>query len=316
VTQFHAERDGKVITSQSLGKFNARATQEYNDRVVQKKDTVQTTQPKPAYVQLFDRGQLCEDTGKGRQTRVEFHCCAVSSTKGSSRNDASVTFLEEPSTCSYTMKICTIYACKEGEEPQKKNKQQKGGGKSSKNGEGSTAEGASASSSSSSPSSNSMTSLLAPLRQSCFRLQDGWWMYELCVESHLRQFHLQESKEKGGKHELVQIHMLGKAETTVGTVFDGHDEQNMFVREGDMVAFEHVYTSGDHCDLAGKKRQAAIRFVCAGSDLTTSKLMKVEETETCRYTAVFHTPYLCQHPSFSKEVERTVVMTCQELQEV
>ena len=75
---------------------------------------------------------------------------------------------------------------------------------------------------------------------------------------------------------------------------DGDEHRNI-VKDGDLVAYQELYTDGELCKITGKNRESIIHFVCIGRDVTESKLMSVEETGTCQYKAVFHTPYLCQH---------------------
>ena len=326
VVQYHVERDGSTTASQSLGQFNALATQDY-----QEKQRQSQPQNGPSLVQIFDNGNECDDN-EFRSTRVEFYCCTPSSIEKDKTNIAAITSINEPKICQYTLKICTIHACVDDQKPSSKISNVKSKSSSSTSTKGT------------STNEQSIFSLLAPLEHSCFRLQDGWWMYELCLNVHVRQYHLQEAsntknakKEKtadGNTHEIVQVHMLGKAKDPKGKIGktgktgkkNANSKKNKkgtssgegvsdemsgsFVREGDLMAFETIYTNGEKCAITGAARETAVRFVCVGLDVTTSRLIRVEETETCRYTAVFHTPYLCRHPRFSKAVERTVEVEC------
>jgi len=45
----------------------------------------------------------------------------------------------------------------------------------------------------------------------CFYLAAGWWMYELCIGHHVRQFHVSSSKS------LEQISTLGETSFYLGT---------------------------------------------------------------------------------------------------
>ena len=308
VVQYHAQPDGTTSGSgstQSLGKFNALATQEYNEKLKETPTTIK--KESPMFVHIFDQGDVCSESGVGRSTQVEFWCCPIVGPIGKVDNLASAVSIVEPSTCIYTLKICTQYAC------------------SDDNVRGSARLSSSISSSTTPTLKDgkkqegervaSIKSLLKPLGQSCFRLQDGWWVYELCLGQQLRQFHL-EKNPNGGNHLQTQIHILGKQVMPMANNAKGDKkyfvqaEGDISVMSGSTVAYEHVYTSGDMCEISGQGRTAAIHYVCSDPSVLTSRLIKVMEVETCRYVAIFHTPYLCDHPAFSKEVEKVVEVSC------
>ena len=326
IEQYHAEKNGVITSSQSLGKYNALETQQLNNnKAVHPSSSSTSTEEKPIYVHLFDGGDKCagsEGSSIKRKTKVEFYCCGLSNKVN--KNSATITSIIEPAMCTYTFKICTKYVCS-----------------SSNNDIGSSFVGSSISGSSRSGRSNdksseigdvgegtssrSIQSLLLPLKQSCFRLQDGWWMYELCLNSHLRQFHVQEVKTsdrengKSSQHELVQIHILGKNNNggagnrvNNGRKGEDGDEHRNIVKDGDLVAYQELYTDGELCKITGKNRESIIHFVCIGRDVTESKLMSVEETGTCQYKAVFHTPYLCQHRLFKNVESKSVILNCRQ----
>lgn len=56
--------------------------------------------------------------------------------------------------------------------------------------------------------SNSLTSILHALNNSCAMRLEGWWTYELCIGSHIRQMHLHTESTKLEDGYMVQSQII------------------------------------------------------------------------------------------------------------
>ena len=148
---------------------------------------------------VFLNGQHCDETGQGRNTKVEFRCCGDqdgddsdnSASKGSSSSAsraakkkrsnarraavATLASIREPATCSYEAVVCTPLLCEASRHPNH------GAGKGGGGG------------------NVSALDLLEPLRGVCLARQEGWWGYEVCHGEQVRQFHVEAGIDAKGK---------------------------------------------------------------------------------------------------------------------
>ncbi|ETV91447.1 hypothetical protein H310_13990 [Aphanomyces invadans] len=86
ITQFHLEADGTKSSDWSLGHFT-------DDRSTDAE-----------IIHHFTGGQHCDENGKLRSTTVKFVCCPE-------QPDVSVDTIEEPSLCTYLMRVCVPNLC-------------------------------------------------------------------------------------------------------------------------------------------------------------------------------------------------------------
>lgn len=135
----------------------------------------------------------------------------------------------------------------------------------------------------------------------CIYVSQGWWVYELCHQKHVKQFHVE-------KHETVSSILLGS--------FDDLATSNILpVRTPLLEAQEmlpgmrqrlphhtHVFTQGDACEVEtedGEKkrilRRVQVKFACSTDGHTH---LLVIEPSTCRYTIVLYLPIMCRHPKY------------------
>jgi protein OS-9 len=134
--------------------------------------------------------------------------------------------------------------------------------------------------------------LLEALKEKCFRRFEGWWIYELCYKTRLRQFHIHDKK-------LVQEFVLGSFDEEATAAL--HQESPNVSLQKDPRSqsaaqryHAHVYTNGTICDLTDQRRETEVRFVC--SETGKALINSIKEAPTCKYTVVFHAPMLCKHP--------------------
>jgi len=281
IRQFHVDHvQGHVDPNWSLGNYV---------RTV----TTNSTSGHVSLADHFEGGQHCDETGGGRNTRVEFQCCShdASAQQGKKRRTrknrsdslALLTSIEEPDVCSYEVVICTPLVCGQGSE------------------------------------NVTAFSLLEPLRRSCLVRHEGWWTYEFCYGRQIRQFHLiadggNHPGASGGGSEVQTEYILGKADkAATKAAQDGTLDETQFLKppspEADIYAphtLELEMGDGTLCELTGRPRATTVEFACGQTDAIQS----VNEVHTCHYKVVISTQKLCKHPSFVQGSPPTRTLTC------
>jgi len=193
-----------------------------------KETSAGASSPPAPIVDVFLNGQHCDETGQGRNTKVEFRCCGdqdgdddgdgsssssssaakggntasrASKKKRSNARRAAVATLasiREPSTCSYEAVVCTPLLCEAS-----RHHLNNGGGHSQGGGNVSALE------------------LLEPLRGVCLARQEGWWGYEVCYGEQVRQFHVEAGVDAKGKatSRVAAEFVLGKVHVLLSHVY-------------------------------------------------------------------------------------------------
>ena len=298
VEQYHLEKDGTMAAKTSLGVFDEMAS-DGAQREKSKEESIQKTRgsstaksKRKKYEHIFTKGDLCSETKTHRKTHVHFKCCPRAKTASSS--SPSILSIEEPSTCNYRLTICTLHVCEDGEMP------------------GSTSSGIDRGIS----KSGSISSLLQPLKGSCFQYVDGWWTYEFCYGSYFRQMHV-EVKEGSSGNKIQQVQSAYELGKWGGETVAMEDESNHLVTLQSLstehvqtTAFAEEYSDGAVCEVTGKPRSTTVHFVCRGGTATRSKILSVKEDASCHYLLELHTPHLCVHPLFFESVEESLTIQC------
>ncbi|KAJ8600584.1 hypothetical protein CTAYLR_008173 [Chrysophaeum taylorii] len=226
-------------------------------------------------VDVFDKGgQRCDETDRGRESRVSFECCdaaprarrSSSSSKSSKttkkktkKGDAAyLTTVDETELCEYSLTVCAPSLCT---------------GQPTRN---ATAAG-----------------LLGALQGVCLQRHEGWWSFEFCYRKTTRQFHVEIDEKDGRKTPRVV------AEFSLGTFRDQRreatDDQLIVKGDDDRPRVELEYGNGTDCDLRGAKRATTIKLFCGDANVFSS----VVEDRTCHYVFTIFTPALCKHAAFS-----------------
>ncbi|KAI3658876.1 hypothetical protein MP638_006591 [Amoeboaphelidium occidentale] len=135
---------------------------------------------------------------------------------------------------------------------------------------------------------------LAPLKSSCIVANTGWWTYEICHLSHVRQFH-----QEGG--------LLSAPETTTEFFlgrFDSTYRSKAKIVEGTRTikgdSLSITIDSGTKCDVTGTPREVEIQYFCSPNS-TPDRLASIREVSMCTYQAIIHTSRLCSIPGFFKK---------------
>jgi hypothetical protein len=148
----------------------------------------------------------------------------------------------------------------------------------------------------------SVRRLLAPLNQTCFEHQEGWWTYEVCAGLRVRQYHAE-----AGSGKPVQESVIG--------VFDW--QRGAYLQPagvGTAAALAQHFHLGTPCDIrGGVPREATLRFECsppleaggvaggaaagaAAGGVQQLTLISIREAPSCVYTITLGAAAACAHP--------------------
>lgn len=275
----------------SLGKFVRTETRYFDGR---KEKGVASV------VDYFADGQMCDETGIGRQTAVEFYCCSgerlppdvrtrIGGVNPAPMAVAQLTSMKEMSICNYSMIVCSPLLC--DSDTLYSLVSLTGGAANSQ-----------------------ALRLLEPLASYCLKRHEGFWSYEFCYKGAIRQYHTVAMRDSTGQvmSKIESEYIIGAFEP----VPENFKEEEHVVKierdeeEGGLkrTFFEREYPGGTECDLTGDKRATTVEFVCGEGPLDVFESIK--EDRSCHYKAVISTPRLCRHPSFRKERPATHVVQC------
>jgi protein OS-9 len=142
--------------------------------------------------------------------------------------------------------------------------------------------------------------LLAPLKDTCHLIHEGWWTYEYCHGKKISQFHLEKGNIIGPV--LTLGYFEKEKEWTVNELQDTINKRRKgkhLEERGSVILSSHVmyYTNGTFCHYTQSFRSVVAKIVCSPFHNNT-EIIYIDEHPTCRYTVIVHTPQLCQHPLF------------------
>ncbi|KAI0748246.1 glucosidase II beta subunit-like protein-domain-containing protein [Daedaleopsis nitida] len=157
-------------------------------------------------------------------------------------------------------------------------------------------------------------SLLQPLSGKCLYLQQGWFTYSYCHNSHVRQFHELHRQQMPTTGEYKpeedpewEAYTLGRAPPTLEagaelTTAEAAAAANLELARGAGSRYlVQRWGDGTYCDKMGRKREVEIQFHC--SMTMTDTILFVKETQTCHYVLHIATPRLCGEPGFKSRVD-------------
>ena len=115
--------------------------------------------------------------------------------------------------------------------------------------------------------------------RNCHRKTVGWWTYEVCPLSHVKQFHAENSKVLSN-FDLGFINTEKTWNLTKASSF------------GSQKSVSFLYDHGTKCDLNGMPRETVVNFSCSPSFKDAIK--QVRETSSCSYVVDFESKELCK----------------------
>ncbi|GAX79253.1 hypothetical protein CEUSTIGMA_g6693.t1 [Chlamydomonas eustigma] len=152
--------------------------------------------------------------------------------------------------------------------------------------------------------------LLEQLKSLCFLRQEGMWTYEACYKKQTRQYrHALQRMNVGG----IQSQAVAAEDFSCGQYEE--EDQDWEVRHDvsttgmPMTYIRHMLKDGAECSLTGAQRSSEVRFTCIPQH-SDNVLVLVKEFPTCHYIFVVATPFLCTHPLFKPQPERTQAIKC------
>ena len=137
--------------------------------------------------------------------------------------------------------------------------------------------------------------LLAPLKDECVYKAEGWWTYEVCYGSHVRQFHADPKTQQ-----VLAEFFLGRESPSSSS--SSSPSPPLGGR------YSEEYVGGTVCDLTGKPRKTTVFFACSPSGLNS--LSAVSEPATCEYTVTLSTPLLCAHDEYAVDDQPEIDISC------
>lgn len=302
IYQYHMEHDpsnpSNVVRSPnwSLGTYQSTSIKRENKR--------NSSSRVIKIIDKFEDGQFCDETGRGRNTRVVFECCESKSDKRNQDfpiNTVPIIRIEsvaEHSICSYRIRVCMEVMClpKLAQEPNSV----------------ALNEISDNSLSLTSNDDNSIQEFIKNFQRSCLYRQEEWWTYEWCMTEGLRQYHSQISTVQLSdgtmkqKKEIMSEFSLGKANSKV---FDDiellkesitHPEESTVDKvistfglplisvsargkvssmDSKVSKMRFEYVNGTICELTGLPRSTTIEITCGAKD----EFLDIVEDHTCHY---------------------------------
>ncbi|CAI5746365.1 unnamed protein product [Peronospora destructor] len=147
--------------------------------------------------------------------------------------------------------------------------------------------------------------LLQPLEdaQKCLTRTEGWWTYEFCFGSSVRQYHRNADGHITAEFSLGMFDAEGNRElerTGSALVSEYIDATHDVPRP----AYLELYDDGTFCRDSENhvSRKTKIFYYCSQGG-TSHQILTVKEMQTCTYTLKVSSPVLCDHPHFYDDEE-------------
>uniref|UniRef100_A0A060T6U3 Endoplasmic reticulum lectin n=1 Tax=Blastobotrys adeninivorans TaxID=409370 RepID=A0A060T6U3_BLAAD len=132
----------------------------------------------------------------------------------------------------------------------------------------------------------------------------GYWTYELCYDTGIRQFHALPLEQAGGlpkPYPNTPVYHLGRF---------SHQSDWTVKTSGDSVYASQTLGGGTICDLTGKDRVTEVQYYCR-EGLKTDQIAWMTEFQTCHYAVAIYTSRLCSDLAFIPPKESNVnVISC------
>ncbi|KAJ1653913.1 Protein OS-9 [Dispira simplex] len=164
-------------------------------------------------------------------------------------------------------------------------------------------------------------SLLSRSPPDCVIYIQGWWTYEYCPRSHVRQYHYAKDDPPDGKKQVNFDYVLGQYSHRVpslttpsgelmsrgkwhpnsgGEYTSASDVGYTSLHSTDNRQFlSQEWSGGAFCDVTHKPRMVQIQYHCAPGE--EEHIESVVEISVCVYVMVIRSPHLCQEPAFTAQ---------------
>ncbi|KXS10012.1 hypothetical protein M427DRAFT_63066 [Gonapodya prolifera JEL478] len=169
-------------------------------------------------------------------------------------------------------------------------------------------------------------SAVLDMKKKCLQYGQGWFTYEYCHLSHVRQYHKPDLPSVDGAAEFylgidqastVAEKLRRKKLLDGGRSLKKSELRSTAVAEvkvgGDGRKYLSIwYGDGTECDLTGKPRVVEVQFQCpARPHDPPDHITLIQEVSTCSYLLVIHTTRLCHLAPFNPvENSRVESISC------
>ncbi|KAI8837756.1 hypothetical protein BJ741DRAFT_603206 [Chytriomyces cf. hyalinus JEL632] len=139
--------------------------------------------------------------------------------------------------------------------------------------------------------------VLAMSEKSCMQYIHGWWHYELCPKTHMRQFHPRSAEEAAKYPNKKQDYVLGKRSTAASAQYSNADIVTVELEGKTQSYLSLWYEDGTACDIMGNNpRKTEVQFHCVPG--YADYIHFVRETASCQYLVHVNSATLCGDEAF------------------
>ncbi|KAJ3232615.1 Protein OS-9 [Chytriomyces hyalinus] len=139
--------------------------------------------------------------------------------------------------------------------------------------------------------------VLAMAEKSCMQYIHGWWHYELCPKTHMRQFHPRSAEEAAKYPNKKQDYILGKRSTVASAQYSNADIVTVELEGKTQSYLSLWYEDGTACDIMGNNpRKTEVQFHCVPG--YADYIHFVRETASCQYLVHVNSATLCGDEAF------------------
>ncbi|EEB05515.1 sensor for misfolded ER glycoproteins Yos9 [Schizosaccharomyces japonicus yFS275] len=117
----------------------------------------------------------------------------------------------------------------------------------------------------------------------CLLDPNGYWTYEYCHDTSIRQFHYEDDKQAAQNYyDLGIAPVIERSSIGAWTVRKSGTKRSLQIE----------WINGTKCDLTGKPRQTLVQYECV-DDGDAPRIAWYTELSTCSYSMTIHVPALC-----------------------
>jgi len=115
----------------------------------------------------------------------------------------------------------------------------------------------------------------------------GWWKYEFCYGKKVDQYH----EEDGKRVSVINLGMFDQDKHVEWVKANPAKAPKKPVEMRKQIS--HLYSDGDWCELANKKRRVEVKLKCKKSDSPSAVSLYLLEPKTCEYILGVESPLIC-----------------------
>ena len=152
--------------------------------------------------------------------------------------------------------------------------------------------------------------LYIELKDKCLLLFRGWWTYEICFYSQIRQMHYASDGETLETSQLIGAFTEQHVQH-IRPLLLPEDEMERYGVNGERRPYIlQIYENGDPCGEGNAERSATVRLMCS-DDLKQGPLSAdtlgatIDEPTECQYVVNVFLPLMCHYPEYKRQSQET-----------